>query len=160
MSGKILEVTVHQYNKEQLDKLKKESTKKLKFSKVVMTADQHYNTLCDHPGCYSNCHLKCQLPHSFDTEIFKNCACMAGSCQTGVCAQCKHSYVTHYHHYVRFDHQEINDEYKKIVDQISKEGARALQELSAKIEEFDKKSSAKNYIQLLKTQLEVIKIYI
>ena len=156
----VLAITMHQYNHEELQKKKTASNAgKVTFSKIIMTEDQHYNTLCDHPGCYSNCHLQCKLPHSYDPEVFKNCACMVESSQPGVCAICKHNYVTHYHQYVKFQHQDVCVEYETIVAQIKKEIAQALEILSARIQHFHKLSSTKDYIQVLQTQLEVIKVY-
>ena len=152
----VIAITVHQYNQDQLEKIGKTDHCKVKFSKVVLTEDQHYNTLCDHPGCYFNCHLQCGLPLSFDTAVFKNCASMAGS---GICKECKHSYVTHYHHFIRFDRQEVYAEYENILSQIKQESSLALKELSATIEKFNKISSAKNFVQVLQTQLEVVKLY-
>ena len=155
----IIAITVHQYNQDQLEKIGKTDHRKVKFSKVVLTEDHHYSTLCDHPGCYSICHLQCCLPLSYDTAAFKNCSCMAGSGQPGMCGVCKHSYVTHYHHFIRFDRQEVYAEYENILSQIKQESSQALKELSATIEKFNKISSAKNFVQVLQTQLEVVKIY-
>ena len=159
VESEVLAITVHQHNLEQLQKQGNTKSGRVRFSKVVLIEDQHYNTLCDHPGCYSNCHLQCNLPHSYDAEIFKNCICMAGSSQPGVCTNCKHTYVTHYHQYVRFDRQVMCMEYDKIAAQIKQESTQALDQLSTRIQSFHKLSSIKNYIQVLSTQLEVVKLY-
>ena len=156
----ILAVTVQEYNQKQLDELKKQySSYAVKLSKVIVTEDKHYNTLCDHPGCYSNCHLNCGLPHSFDTDVFKNCACMAGSSQVNVCVKCNHSYVTHYHQYVRFDRQEVHAPCDVIAAHLKKDSTQALQNLSVRIQEFMSVSSAKDFHQVLDTQVEVVKEY-
>eukprot|EP00731_Ephydatia_muelleri_P003547 Em0001g3547a len=44
-------------------------------------------------------------------------------------------------------------------DPIKQESSQALKELSATIEKFNKISSAKNFVQVLKTQLEVVTLY-
>ncbi|KAL5509369.1 hypothetical protein EMCRGX_G004730 [Ephydatia muelleri] len=54
----VLAITMHQYNHEELQKKKTaKNAGKVTFRRIIMTEDQHYNTLCDHPvmaaeGCY------------------------------------------------------------------------------------------------------------
>ncbi|KAF8333284.1 hypothetical protein F5887DRAFT_893774 [Amanita rubescens] len=61
----------------------------------VQENTSRHNTLCSQPGCYSNCHVECNLGFSLNPETFKGCAAMDGGT---TCRQCRHSYNTHRHY--------------------------------------------------------------
>ena len=160
------------------------TTRKVEVTKAVDTPDKRHNTLCGAPGCYSNCHIPCYLPKTYDQEIFKTCACMGG---TETCQICGHTYRLHYHNEVIF--KKFSEE-KEFIDETMKsrflqaantrdkanvlrQGLQEkredllrtknslLQELSDKITEFQQLGiSQQNYAKVLEKQCDVVRLRI
>ena len=145
-----------------------------------------YNILCTVPDCYSNCHLQCQLPMSFhDETVFKNCYYLDHGKRED-CRECGHSYKHHHHAYIKWekkivDVNLVNDEMQKNFEEATsmedrvkaiKEGLeKRLKDSEAKrqklsvqllkrIEEFEELSVGRNYVKLIESQIEVIKLQI
>ena len=159
--------------------------KKILKAKSLDT-DPIHNTLCTVPDCYSNCHLHCLLPMSFnDTTVLKNCYCAnLGKCKD--CRVCGHSLEYHYHAYRKWEKMTddidlVDDEMRKKIKEVTsmEDKAKALkeglekqhknseasrEELSAKllekIKEFEKLSVGRNYAKLIESQIGVIKLRI
>ena len=152
-------------------------TKPVRWTAV---STNRHNTLCGAQNCYSNCHKHCNLPKSFDKEVFKQCWCMSGD----KCHQCGHSYIHHYHNEVLW--QKEGGEETLVIDEATKkkyEEAKSMEErarickqqlerdknkseqerrrlsehLFRTIEEFQKLGVNRNYAKLLENQLDVIK---
>ena len=159
------------------------TTREVEVVKPVPTPDKRHNTLCGAPECYSNCHLPCYLPKSYDQEDFKSCAAMDGE----TCRECGHSYRHHYHNEVVFqkvkERKEFVDEaMKKNFYQAANMEQRAdylrqglqtqreellrkknslLQELNGKITEFQRLGiSDQNYAKVLEKQCDVVQLRI
>ena len=160
------------------------TTREVEVVKPVKTPDKRHNTLCGAPECYSNCHLPCYLPKSYEQEDFKDCKAMGG---TETCQKCGHSYRYHYHNEVVF--QKVKER-KEFVDEAMKakfnkaanmeqradylrQGLRTqreellhkknslLQELNGKITEFQILGiSNQNYAKVLEKQCDVVKLRI
>ena len=161
-----------------------ETTREVEVVKTVPTPEERHNTLCEVPGCYSNCHMPCYLPKSFEQEKFKSCAAMGG---TEICKVCGHSYRHHHHNEVKFEKVK---EKKEFVDEAMKakfnkaasmeQGAdylrqglqirreellhkkyNLLQELFGKMAEFQELGISKqNYVKLWEKQLDTVKLRI
>lgn len=147
---------------------------------VTIKTDRH-NTLCGHPGCYSNCHVPCYLPKSMDKNVFKNCQSMEGKDN---CARCTHRYTHHYHNEVifkeevlkkqflqkdmkrKFEEAETMEQRKRIIcnqlrvdyEQSEKERKKLSEGLLRNIEEFQTLGVNRNYEKLIESQYEVIKL--
>ena len=64
----------------------------LSFQKSDIVETDHYSTICEEPGCYSNCHHPCY----FTGVIFKtvkDCKCIQDD---GNCSICTHNYSQHH----------------------------------------------------------------
>ena len=159
-------------------------TSEVEVVKPVPTSDKRHNTLCGVPRCYSNCHIPCNLPKSYNQEDFKSCAAMGG---TETCKVCGHSYRHHYHNEIMFqkvmETKEFVDEamkkkFKEAADmeqrakymrqglqtqreELLRKKNSLLQELNGKITEFQKLGiSNQNYAKVLEKQLDVVKLRI
>ena len=160
------------------------TTRQVEVVKPVPTPNQGHNTLCGAPGCYSNCHLPCYLPKSYDPEMFRKCRAMGG---TETCKVCGHRYQHHYHNEMVFKkfkereefvdeamkkkfEEETNMEQRAIIMRQALQKRREkllhkknslLQELNGKITEFQKLGISKqNYAKLLEKQLDVVELLI
>ena len=160
------------------------TTREVEVTKPVPTPDKRHNTLCGVPGCYSNCHLPCNLPKSYEPEDFKKCAAMGGRVK---CKVCGHSYRYHYHNEIVFrkfkEREEFVDEamkkkfeeendmeqradylrqgLQKRREELLRKKNSLLQELNGKITEFQKLGISKqNYAKLLEKQRDVVELLI
>uniref|UniRef100_A0A1X7UHE0 Uncharacterized protein n=1 Tax=Amphimedon queenslandica TaxID=400682 RepID=A0A1X7UHE0_AMPQE len=160
------------------------TTRKVEVIKPVKTPEKRHNTLCGAPGCYSNCHIPCNLAKSYDQAIFKTCSCMD---ETGTCKKCGHSYRHHYHNEVIFEKfseerefidEEMKSRFRQAKDMrgmanVLRQGLQEkrkgllriknslLQELSDKITEFQQLGiSQQNYAKVLEKQCDVVKLRI
>ena len=160
------------------------TTREVEVVKPVKTPDKRHNTLCGVPRCYSNCHLPCYLPKSYDQEEFKSCAAMGG---TETCKKCGHSYLHHYHNEVEFQkvkerHEFVDETMKKKFEEATdmeqqaeflKQGLQKrneellhkkkslLQELNGKITEFQRLGiSNQNYSKVLEKQCDMVQLRI
>ena len=160
------------------------TTREVEVVKPVETPDKRHNTLCGVPGCYSNCHLPCYLPKSYDPEDFKKCIAMGG---TETCTVCGHSYRYHHHNEVKFEKvkekKEFVDEAMKTKfnkaasmeqganylrqglqirrEELEHEKNNLLQELNGKMAEFQELGISKqNYVKLWEKQLDIVKLRI
>ena len=160
------------------------TTREVEVTRPVPTPKQRHNTLCGAPGCYSNCHLPCNLPKSYNQGDFKSCAAMDG---TETCKVCGHSYRYHYHNEVVFqkvkERKEFVDEamkgkfmeaadmeqradylrqgLQKRREELLREKNSLLQELNGKITEFQKLGiSDQNYAKVLEKQCDVVQLRI
>jgi energy-coupling factor transporter ATP-binding protein EcfA2 len=98
----------------------------------VHSPTDYHNTLCQHAGCYSNCHERCYLDFSLEPETFLGCMAMGDDQQ---CVECKHSYLDHRHYNAMWkqeDRTEIVVHEKKQFDTKSEEGKQ--KEMKAKLE--------------------------
>ena len=145
------------------------TTREVEVVKTVPTPNQRHNTLCGAPGCYSNCHLPCNLPG------------------TETCKVCGHSYRYHYHNEVVFqkvkERKEFVDEAMKAKfnkaanmeqrakylkqglqarrEELEHEKDSLLQELNGKMAEFQELGiSDQNYVKLWEKQLDIVKLRI
>ena len=161
-----------------------ETTREVEVVKPVPTPDKRHNTLCGFPGCYSNCHLPCNLLKSYDPEMFRKCAAMGG---TEICKVCGHGYQHHHHNEVVFQKSKerkefIDDKMKKKFNEATDMEQRAnclkqglqdekeellrkknslLQELFGKMAEFQELGiSDQNYAKLWEKQLDAVKVRI
>ena len=157
--------------------------------RYVTLQTDYFNTLCGHPGCYSNCHIHCDdLSKSFDKNVFKSCWCMAGG---DTCVRssenpngCGHSYRYHYHNEVRFEkriEKVVDPEMKKKFEEAKTVEERAQvakreferkkkesedkkkqlsKHLATAIEEFEELGINRSYLLLLENQLFVTKHYL
>ena len=153
------------------------STQHIRTCKPIDT--NRHNTLCGAAGCYSNCHVPCNLKKTFDRQDFINCAAMNGS---EFCTVCEHKYDLHYHNEVMW---EVYEDTKEFVDEAMQkkfEEAKSTEEIAkiAKtkiisekekseekkkvltskflpvLEEFQSLGINRNYVKLLENQLILI----
>ena len=149
--------------------------------RAVPTPDKRHNTLCGASGCYSNCHIPCYLPKSYEEEKFKQCRAMGG---TDKCQVCGHSYRHHYHNEVVFEKvteredfldEEVKEKFKVETDMkqradLLRKGLQTrreellrkkdglLVELNNKISEFQELGiSNQNYAKVLEKQWDAVK---
>lgn len=54
------------------------------------------NTICSEPDCYSNCHLSCKMPFSFERYRMKLCSVFGYGTST-LCKVCSHHFQSHNH---------------------------------------------------------------
>jgi hypothetical protein len=84
---------------------------------VQTDTPQQTNTLCSHPQCYSNCHIRCALPFAVDPNELRQCASMRGTGDNKTCYQCKHLAIDHRHFHVKWE-EKVDSEV--IVDEDAK----------------------------------------
>ena len=156
------------------------STSTGKRMKQVPTS--RHNTLCGAPGCYSNCHISCNLDKSFDKRVFLSCWCIVGE----NCRVCGHHYEAHFHDERRHEEEEYTTEWvdetmkKKFEDAKSMEERNKIlkddlakkrvasekkrkelsEQLLKTIEEFQKLGVTRNYAKLLENQLTLVNQHI
>ena len=68
----------------------------------VTVKTERHNTLCS--ICNSNCHIKCDLPRSINSEPLRNCTCMNKDTDPS-CRKCQHKYTAHMHN--EFEYKQI-----------------------------------------------------
>lgn len=61
---------------------------------------KQHNTLCDYPGCYSNCHIECALNFSVNPDNLATCVAFGVSRRLPNCSRqnCGHP-IAHHRHY-------------------------------------------------------------
>ena len=115
-----------------------------------------HNTLCEIPGCYSNCHVVCYLKFSLDTKSLLYCAIMDDDDAT--CDKCGHSYEDHRHYNSLWKQEDvtntaIDDETKQMFPEL-KAGEGQMMEMTIKLEK-----AVKGLDDELKTSLEQIALH-
>ncbi|TFK49482.1 hypothetical protein OE88DRAFT_430304 [Heliocybe sulcata] len=91
-----------------------------KYQEIISRADwehestEKHNTLCVVGGCYSNCHLECQLDFTLERHELVGCAAFQ---MQDVCWICSHKVLDHQHYrsqwVQRMRQEEITDEAAK-----------------------------------------------
>jgi len=156
-----------------------QTTQNLKKRTTQVT--KRHNTLCGHPGCYSNCHVSCGLDKSMEKEVFKQCDAM-GNGTSENCLVCGHAYHFHYHDEVqwveeavvehlvdqqmkhKFEHAQNTEQQRQILLEAARKKLQELEqkkmdiawELAGSIKEFEQHAALRPYNKLLIHQIDVI----
>jgi len=150
----------------------------------VIEKTTRHNTLCGYPGCYSNCHLGCNLTLNLDPDNknhFKHCFCMKGN---DVCSVCNHSYTYHYHNHGKWVQEKrtsidqamqsrfnaaqgeaqklevLKSDAQRQLDQCKQKQEQLNKKLYDTIRSFEKQSNTRNYVGMLNSQIKLLKAWI